>query len=48
MNAQDSKKRSDWLMRLAQVASITVAVIIASEFVGRHWQTIASMLGLGS
>jgi hypothetical protein len=32
MNAQDTRKRSiDWLMRLAQVASITVALIAASD-----------------
>ena len=35
MNAQDTRKRSiDWLMRLAQMASITVALIISTEFVG--------------
>jgi hypothetical protein len=27
MNAQDTKKRIDWLMRLAQMASITVGII---------------------
>ena len=48
MNAHDTKKRIDWLMRAAQIASITIATIIASEFIGRHWQTIASMLRIGS
>ena len=48
MNAQDTRKRSiDWLMRLAQVASITVALIISTEFIARHWRTIASAFGLG-
>ena len=47
MNAQDTRKRSiDWLMRLAQVASITVALIISTEFV-RHWRAIPSAFGLG-
>ena len=48
MNAHDTQKRIDWLMRLAQVASITVATIISIEFVGRHWRTIVSALGIGS
>ena len=45
MNAQDTRKRSiDWLMRLAQVASITVALIISTESMARHWR--ADSLGL--
>jgi hypothetical protein len=48
MNAQDTKKRTDWLMRLAQMASITVGVIIFTEFIARHWRVIAAALGLGS
>ena len=49
MNAQDTRKRSiDWLMRLAQVASITVGVIILTEFIARHWRMIAAAVGLGS
>src|SRR4029453_13113757 len=48
MNAQDTRKRSiDWLMRLAQVASITVALIISTEFIARHWRAIVSAFGLG-
>jgi hypothetical protein len=51
MNAQDTRKRSiDWLMRLAHLASITVALIaliISTEFVVRHWRAIASAFGLG-
>ena len=48
MNAQDTRKRStDWLMRLAQAASITVAVIISTEFISRHWRAIALVFGLG-
>ena len=48
MNAQDTRKRSiDWLMRLAQVASITVALIISTKFIARHWRAIASAFGLG-
>jgi hypothetical protein len=48
MNAQDTRKRSiDWLMRLAQVASITVALIISTEFIARHWRAIASAIVLG-
>ena len=45
MNTQDTKKRIDWLMRLAQMASITIAIIIASEFIARHWAGIVAMLG---
>jgi hypothetical protein len=48
MSAQDTKKRIDWLMRLAQVASITVGTIILTEFIARHWRMIAAALGLGS
>jgi len=48
MNAQDTRKRTDWLMRLAQMASITVGIIILTEFIARHCRTISSMLGLGS
>jgi hypothetical protein len=48
MNAQDTRKRSiDWLMRLAQVASITVALIISTELIARHWRAMASVFGLG-
>jgi len=46
MNARDTRKRTDWLMRLAQMASITVGVIILTEFIARHWRTIGSILGL--
>jgi hypothetical protein len=45
MNAQDTKKRVDWLMRFAQMASITVGIIILTEFVARHWKMIISALG---
>ena len=48
MNALNAKKRTDWLMRLAQMASITVGIIILTEFIARHCRTISSMLGLGS
>jgi hypothetical protein len=48
MNAQDTKKRIDWLMRLAQMASITVGIIILTEFIVRHWRMIVSALGLAS
>ena len=47
MNAQDKKKRTDWLMRLAQMASITVAIVILAEFIARHWETIEATLRLG-
>jgi hypothetical protein len=47
MNAQDTRKRTDWLMRLAQMASITVGLIISTEFIARHWRAIASAFGLG-
>ena len=48
MNARDTRKRSiDWLMRLAQVASITVALIISTELIARHWRAITSAFGLG-
>jgi len=46
MNAQDTKKRTDWLMRLAQMASITVGINILTEFVVRRWRMIGSVLGL--
>ena len=46
MNSQDAKKRTDWLMRLAQMASITVGIIILTEFIARHWKTIVSTLGI--
>ena len=48
MNVQDMRKRTDWLMRLAQMASITVGIIILTEFIARHWRAIAAALGLGS
>ena len=44
MSSQDTKKRTDWLMRLAQMASITVGLIILTEFLPRHWETIVSTL----
>lgn len=47
MNAQDTKKRTDWLMRLAQMASVRVGIVIITEFIAWHWRTIASALGLG-
>jgi hypothetical protein len=47
MNAQETKRRIDWLMRLAQVASITVGLIISIAFIARYWREIASVLGFG-
>jgi hypothetical protein len=35
-------------MRLAQVAGVTVGIIILTEFIARHWRAIASALGRGS
>ncbi len=47
MNAQDTRKRNiDWLMRLAQVARITVAFVISTKFMALHWRAIASVFGL--
>jgi hypothetical protein len=34
---QGAKKQTDWLMRLAQMASITVGIIILTAFIARHW-----------
>ena len=47
MNAHNTQKNIDWLMRAAQVASITIALIVATEFVGRHWRMIISAFSLG-
>ena len=48
MNATGHDKHIDCLMRLAQTASITVGIIILTEYIGRHWRMIAVMLGFGS
>jgi hypothetical protein len=47
MNAQGTKRQTDWLLRAAQISSITIAALAMTEFLWKRWGAIAAALGLG-